>query len=182
MTTDADVAVTGGLFVVAAAMLWLGWVLLPVRIGVFFQPTDFGAVHARLRLWIWLFRLHLFGHIVAVMAFVALAVSLSGLSGAPLVAPAVAVLCVGLVVTTLAAAFYYHFAAWGALDMHGKEDEAVRSLVSSLRVPTEYVTCLTRFGRVFFGFGQVVLAVGVLGSTLLPLWLVAAGATLEGSD
>ena len=136
------------------------------------------SVHARLRLWIWLFRLHLFGHIVAVMAFVALAVSLSGLSGAPLVAPAVAVLCVGLIVIAFAAAFYYHFAAWGALDMEGKEDEAVRSLVRSLRVPTEYVTCLTRVGRVFFGFGQVVLAVGVLGSTLLPLWLVTAGATL----
>ena len=169
MTTDADVAVTGGLFIVAAAMLWLGWALLPVRIGAFFQPTDFGSVYARLRLWIWLFRLHLFGHIVAVMAFVALAVSLSGLSRAPLVAPAVAVLCVGLIVIALAAAFYYHFAAWGALDMQGKEDEAVRSLVRSLRVPTEYVTCLTRVGRVFFGFGQVVLAVGVLGSTLLPL-------------
>lgn len=149
MTTDADVAVTGGLFLAAAAMFWLGWALLPVRIGAFFQPNDFGAVHARLRLWIWLFRLHLFGHIVAVMAFVALVVSLSGLSGAPLVAPAVAVLCVGLIVIALAAAFYYHFAAWGALDMQGKEDEAVRSLVRSLRVPTEYVTCLTRVGRVF---------------------------------
>ena len=46
MTTDADVAVTGGLFLAAAAMLWLGWAFLPVRIGAFFQPNDFGAVRS----------------------------------------------------------------------------------------------------------------------------------------
>jgi hypothetical protein len=31
--------------VAAAVMLWFGWLLLPVRLGSFFQPSDFAAVY-----------------------------------------------------------------------------------------------------------------------------------------
>ena len=55
--------VTGWLLIAAAAMLWVGWTLLPVRIGAFFHWDNFPRVRPRLHLWIWLFRVHLFGHL-----------------------------------------------------------------------------------------------------------------------
>ncbi len=42
--TNITTQVTGWLFVAAATMLWLGWVLLPARIDGFFLPRDFGGV------------------------------------------------------------------------------------------------------------------------------------------
>ena len=170
--------VTGWLFVAAAAMTWLGWIASPVHIGPFFQAEDFGRVHRRLTTWIWLFRFHLFGHIVAVMALVALGALFSDTESRILIWPAVAVCAAGLMVSALAQAFYYHFGAWGALDMDGKPAEETSRFVSSLQVTTEYVTCLVRFGRVFFGLGQVVLAVG-LWQIGVPIW-VSAGAALLG--
>lgn len=41
---DLDIQVTGGLFVAAAFMLWVGWTLLPAKIGAYFVPRDFAAV------------------------------------------------------------------------------------------------------------------------------------------
>ena len=170
--------VTGWLFIAGALMLWLGWVLLPVRLGTFFDARDFSRILARFRLWIWLFRLHLFGYVVAAMALIALATLLAASGARIIVWPAVAVAGAGLIVSALAAAFYYHFGAWGALDMKGKPPEAVQEFVASLKVSTEYVTCLVRFGRVFFGFGQLALAAGLLLGGATPAWVAISAAVL----
>jgi hypothetical protein len=180
MARRADFAatVTAVLFVSGALLLWAGWVLLPARIGEFFEPPDFGRVHEHLRLWIWLFRAHLFGHLTAAMALVALAARRDPGDARVLTWPGLAVACAGLIVSAVAAAFYYHFGAWGAIDMAGAPMERVEQLVRDLRVPTEYVTCLVRFGRVFLGLGLTVLALGLLRGKLLPPWLAAVAAAL----
>ena len=49
---DLEIQVTGGFFLAAAAMLWVGWTLLPAKIGAFFVPPDFAAVGTKRRLWI----------------------------------------------------------------------------------------------------------------------------------
>ena len=171
--------VAGWTFVAAALMLWLGWVLLPVHLGTFFDAKDFPRIHACFRRWIWLFRLHLFGYVVTTMAVVALGALLAGTEERIVLWPGVAVAGAGLMVSALAAAFYYHFGAWGALGMHGKSADHVEGFVGSLRVSTEYVTCLVRFGRVFFGLGQLVLAIGLFLGGALPAW-VAFGAAVLG--
>ncbi len=112
------------------------------------------------------------------MAFVALATLASGTPSRILVWPAVAVLGTGLMMGAVAAAFYYHFGAWGSVDMDGKPAEAIRAFIDSLRVSTEYVTCLVRFSRVFVGVGQVVLAIGLLQAGPWPAWLVGWGGVL----
>ena len=170
--------VTGWLFVAAAAMTWVGITFLPVPIGSFFERDDFSRVLKRLRVWIWLYRVYLFGHLVALMAFVALATLLSDAPARILIWPAVAVCGAGLLTTALAAAFYYHFGAWGALDMKGRSPEEVDGFVDSLHVTTEYVTCLVRFGRVFFGLGQLVLGIGLLHGGLAPAGVGASAAIL----
>jgi len=176
--TSLDTGVTGWLLIAAAAMLWVGWTLLPVRIGTFFRWDDFPRVHRRLHVWIWLFRVHLFGHLMAVMGLVALAALLSESPMRIVLWPGVTVCVGGLFVAGLAQAFYYHFGAWGAVDMDGKTEDERKELVAKLWVTTEYITCLVRFGRVFFGLGQVVLAAGLLYGGLLPSWLGITAAIL----
>ena len=125
------------------------------------------------------YRLHLFGYVVAMMAFIALATLVAGSAGRIIVWPAVGVLGAGLILVAIAAAFYYHFGAWGSKDMEGKDNATIQGFIDSLRVSTEYVTCLTRFGRVFLGVGQIVLMVGLLvPDAMWPTWLVGAGGIL----
>ena len=177
--TTFEIQTTGGLFIAAALMLWLGSILLPAKLGDYFEPADFAAVNRQRRLWIWIYRLYLFGYVVALMAFIALATLAADADGRILIWPAVGVLGAGLIMTALAYAFYYHFGAWGALDMEGKDEATIREFIASLRVSTEYVTCLVRFGRVFVGVGQMVLMVGLLlPGGLWPTWLVGIGGLL----
>ena len=157
MKSDFSTKVTGGSFIAAGLMLLLGWILLPTHIGTFFQPEDFAAVHAQWSFWIWMYRIHIFGMVVTTMALVALGALLSESAARILVWPGVAMAGAGMMVSALATAFYYHFGAWGALDMDGESPETILAFVESLRVSTEYVTCLVRFGRVFSGLGFVVL-------------------------
>jgi hypothetical protein len=178
MSDDRAEIVTGWFFVAAAAMLWLGWVLLPVKIGAFFEPDDFAAIHQRLYLWIWLYRIHLFGMITAVMALSALAAVAAGSARRVWIWPGVAVAVTGLAVGAVGSAFYYHMGAWGAVDLAGRSAAGIEAFIESLRVPTEYVTCLVRFGRVFLGLGLTVLAVGLWVGAGVRRWLAAAAATL----
>lgn len=50
--------------------------------------------------------------------------------------------------------------------------------IAGLLVPTHYATCLVRFGRVFFGLGQVVLAAALARGGLGPGSLAWAGGAL----
>jgi hypothetical protein len=176
---DFSTAVIGWLFILAALMLWFGWVLLPVHIGVFFKSEDFSAVYHHLRPWIWMYRIHIFGFLVTAMALVALGAALADTEARIVVWPGIAVATAGLIVSALATAFYYHHGAWGAIQMAGQSAEKLHSHVDLLRIDTEYITCLVRFGRVFFGLGLVVLAVGLLRWKVLPL-SIGAGAVLLG--
>jgi hypothetical protein len=171
-------SVAGWFFVVSALMLWFGRTFLPYKIGTFFQPGDFAAVRGRFHAWIWMYRLHLFGYIVTVMAFVALAAVFSMASAIVLIWPGVFVASAGLIVLALAHAFYYHFGAWGAQQTEGKQESELQAYVESLQVNTEYVTCWTRFGRVFLGLGMLVLAIGLMAAGAFPLWFTIILAAL----
>lgn len=170
MTRNLSTRMTGWAFVGASILYWFGWMALPVKVGPFFETGDFAAVHAQFQLWIWMYRFYLFGVVVAVAALVALGSLLTDSEARTAVWPGVAVTVVGLMVGACADAFYYHFGAWGALYMEGKTPAEVATFVESLFVSTEYVTCLVRFGRVFGGFGLLVLGLGLWLWRVLPAW------------
>jgi hypothetical protein len=168
--------VAGSLFVAAAAMLWLGWTLLRVRPAGFFLPQQFAEIRADYRRWIWLYRVHIFGYLVTIMGAAALAAAVDGPDDRVLIWPGLTVLAIGSLVGALGAAFYYHMGAWGALDLDGRGKDEISRFLGGLKVLSHYATCLVRFGRVFFGLGQVVLAAGLLRAGILPGWVaVAAG-------
>ena len=178
MLQDFTTNVTGALFLAGAIMLWGAAALSPRRVGMFFRGDDFPAIGARLHLWLWLYRVHLFGVVVSALALVALAALLANQPAARvLVWPGAAVAVAGLIVGAAGSAFYYHFGVWGALETR-KRPNAAKELVEALHLPTHYVTCLVRFGRVFCGLGLTVLAVGLLRGEVLPGWVGGGAAGL----
>jgi hypothetical protein len=112
----------------------------------------------------------MFGMAVTAIALVALASLLTNSQARVMVWPGVAVAASGMIVGAVGAAFYYHHGAWGALDMNGKSAIEIRMFVDALRIDTEYVTCLVRFGRVFYGLGLLVLGSGLIKWKILPTW------------
>jgi len=178
MLRDFTTDVTGWLFLAGAVMLWGGWMLLPHKVGMFFREDDFPAIGARLHAWLWLYRVHLFGVVVTALALVALAALLADRPAVRVLAwPGAGVGVAGLIVGAVGSAFYYHFGVWGALEAR-KAPAAAKGLVESLHLPTHYVTCLVRFGRVFCGLGLTVLAAGLLWGEVLPGWVGGAAAGL----
>lgn len=171
MIRDFSSRFTGWSFVAAAVMLWGGWMLMPAHIGTFFETGDFARVHENFSLWIWTFRLHLFGMSVTAIALVALASLLTRSEARVVIWPGAAVATAGIFVGALGAAFYYHHGAWGAVDLNGKSTLEMAEFVQALRVDTEYVTCLVRFGRVFSGLGLLVLGFGLIQWKVLPVWI-----------
>jgi hypothetical protein len=178
MVADFTTSVTGSFFLAGAGMLWGGSMLLPHRVGMFFKPDDFAAVGARLRTWLWLYRVHLFGVVTTALALAALAALVTQEPAVRvLVWPGAAVAVAGLIVGAVGSAFYYHFGVWGALETM-KIPNAAKELVESLHLSTHYVTCLVRFGRVFCGLGLTVLAAGLLHGGVLPWWVGGGAAAL----
>jgi hypothetical protein len=174
MPRDFTTDVTGVFFLAGALLLWGGWVLLPRRVGMFFQTDDFPAIGAHLSFWLWIYRIHQFGMVVSALAFIALAaLTVDQPAVRIFVWPGAAVAVAGLMVGAVGSAFYYHFGVWGALEVRKKPGFA-RDLVESLHLPTHYVTCLVRFGRVFCGLGLTVRAVGRLRGDVRPVWIGAA--------
>lgn len=173
MKDDFAPRFAGLAFVASALLLWFGWYLLPVRPTTFFEPEVFGRIHEHFHFWIWMYRFHLFGMIMAVVALTALAALVTESSARVLIWPGVMVAAAGLLVSALGAAFYYHHGAWGSIELAGNPPGAAAAFVEALRVDTEYVTCLVRFGRVFGGLGFVLFAWGLHRGKLLPFWLTA---------
>ena len=169
MKRDLTALITGCYFIVAAVLLWLGWMLMPTHIDSFFKTSDFAEIHSNWHWWIWCYRFHLFGHAISAIALVALGGSRELEAEARVVIwPGIAVAFAGIFITALGHAFYYHHGAWGALEMQGKSELQILAFVESLRVDTEYNTCLVRFGRVFTGLGLLLLGVGLFKWKLLP--------------
>lgn len=94
---------------------------------------------------------------------------------------AAATLVTGWLFVAAAAMLWSGWVLQGERSVARKPAGAAEELVRSLRVPTEYVTCLVRFGRVFFGLGQVTLAVGLWVGGLLPAWIALVAALLGGA-
>jgi hypothetical protein len=161
---------TGWAFIASAGLLGLGWAALPAKVGTYFQPGDFAAINSQFQLWIWTFRLHIFGMVTGCIALVALASQVTGHPSRVLLWPGALVACAGLVVSALGAAFYYHHGAWGAQELAGGTAAEAGAFVAALLVDTEYVTCLVRFGRVFGGLGLVLVGWGALAGRVLPPW------------
>lgn len=156
-------------FIAAAATIWLGWALLPHHVGTYFKPGDFAEIYSKWQMWIWLYRVHIFGYVISVIAFTALASLLNRSESRVIIFPGVIVISAGLFVSSLGSAFYFHHGVTGAQYMDGKTIVQITAFIDSLKNDTEYITCLVRFGRVFSGVGLLLLGFGLNKWSIFPL-------------
>jgi hypothetical protein len=162
---------TAGAFVAAAVMLWLGWMLLPVKLGTFLEPDDFVKIGEQLHLWLWLYRVHLFGMVMTAVAVVALGALVADRPARVMVWPGAAIVAAGMIVGAVGGAFYYHHGVWGAIHLADASADEVAAFIETIRFDTEYITCLTRFSRVFSGLGLVLVGAGLLYAGAVPKWV-----------
>jgi hypothetical protein len=153
---------TGWTFIAAFALLWIGYLLLPHHIGEYIVAEDFKEIGKGVWYWIWMYRVHIFGWVamaVAIMAF------LSMTSKSPLhvlTIPGGGMIIVGTFTLAIANAFYYNFGADGVGKTMGMTPEEIDNYVNSILSINQYVTCFTRFGRIFSGLGFVIFGAAIV--------------------
>lgn len=168
MKRDVTTWFPGLSFLAAALMMWGGWMLIPMPVGPYMRPEDFPVITAHPYLFVWAFRFYFFGIAFSAVALVSLASMAAQSPGRVILWPGAAVACAGAFVGAIGAAFYYHHGYWGALEVAGKPADAAVQYVEALRVQTQYITCLVRFGRVFGGLGLLLVGAGLIQTKLLP--------------
>lgn len=167
MKKDFETKFTGWVFILAALMLWGGYMLSPHKVGEYLVATDFSAIGESLWTWIWVFRVHIFGWVMMIIAVIALAMIANKMPYRILITPGVGMVVVGTFTLALGSAFYYNYGAWGVGMTQGKSPEEVQAFMDSILNINQYVTCFMRFGRIFSGVGLVLLGAGMLKGRIM---------------
>ena len=160
MLKNFETRFTGWMFLLAALMLWGGWILSPHHIGEYLEASDFTAVNENLWYWIWMYRIHIFGWVTMGIAIFALTSIIGRRPYGILILPGAGMIVIGTFTLAIAAAFYYNYGAWGIGQTLGKSALEIEEFMVGTLFTNQYVTCFVRFGRIFSGVGFVLLGAG----------------------
>jgi len=161
----------GWTFIAATLMLWGGWVLSPHHIGEYIVASDFTNVGENVWYWIWMYRIHIFGWVTMAIALMALvSISMKG-PHRVLILPGAGMVIAGTLTIAIAAAYYYNYGAWGVGMTEGKSPVEIEQFMREILFTNQYVTCFTRFGRIFSGVGLVLLGAAFVKWKMVDLWL-----------
>jgi len=169
--TNFERQFTGWTFLIAAILLWFGYMLSSHHIGEYIVFTDFDAIGENVWYWIWMYRIHIFGWVtmgIAMFAFVSLT------AREPyriLILPGAGLVIIGTFSLAIASAYYYNHGAWGVGQIAGKTSEEVDTFMNNLLFTNQYVTCFIRFGRIFSGVGLALLGASFVKWKILDNWL-----------
>lgn len=159
---DFETKFTGGAFLIAALLLLFGWILSTHHIGEYIVAEDFEAVGEHVWFWIWMYRIHIFGWVTMGIALFALVSISSRKPYRVLMLPGAGMLIIGTFTLAIASAYYYNHGAWGVGQTSGMSPAELDGFMENLLFTNQYVTCFTRFGRIFSGVGLVILGTGFL--------------------
>jgi hypothetical protein len=162
MKKDFETKFTGWAFILAAILLWGGWVLSPHHIGEYIVASDFKAVSEDLWYWIWMFRFHIFGWVTMAISIFALASITAKKPYRVVLVPGAGMVVIGTMTLAIASAFYYNFGAWGVGKTMGLSAAEIQEFMDNILFTNQYVTCFVRFGRIFSGVGLVLLGFGFI--------------------
>lgn len=171
MKKDFETKFTAWSFIVAAILLWFGWVLSPHHIGEYIVADDFTSIGDDVWFWIWMYRIHIFGWVTMGIAMFALVSITSGRPYRVLMLPGAGMVIIGTFTLAIAAAYFYNHGAWGVGQTAGKSPGEIKDFVDDLLFTNQYVTCFIRFGRIFSGVGFVLLGFGFIKWKIVSSWL-----------
>ena len=171
MKKSFETSFTGWAFVLAAILLWFGWVLSPHHIGEYIVASDFTKIGESVWFWIWMYRFHIFGWVTMGISMFALLSIITNRPYRTLVLPGIGMIIVGTFTLAIANAFYYNFGAWGVGKIAGLSATEIQEFIDDILFTNQYVTCFIRFGRIFSGVGFVLLGAAFLKWNLVSKWL-----------
>ena len=171
MKKSFETSFTGWAFVLAAILLWFGWVLSPHHIGEYIVASDFTKIGEIVWFWIWMYRFHIFGWVTMGISMFALLSIITNRPYRTVVLPGIGMIIVGTFTLAIANAFYYNFGAWGVGKTAGLSATEIQEFIDDILFTNQYVTCFIRFGRIFSGVGFVLLGAAFLKWNLVSKWL-----------
>lgn len=171
MKKDFETKFTGWAFILAALLLWGGWALSPHHIGEYIVASDFVAINEDLWYWIWMYRFHIFGWVTMAISMFALVSITTRKPYRVLLLPGAGMVIVGTFTIAIATAYYYNYGAWGVGQTIGKSSDEIQEFIDSILFTNQYVTCFTRFGRIFSGVGFLLLGYGFIKWHIVGKWL-----------
>ncbi len=171
MKKDFETKFTGWSFIVAAALLWLGWALSPHHIGEYIVATDFDKIGESVWFWIWMYRIHIFGWVTMGIALFALVSVTARNPYRVLILPGAGMTIIGTFTLAIASAYFYNYGAWGVGQTAGKSAAEIQEFMDGILYTNQYVTCFIRFGRIFSGVGLVLLGFAFIKWHIVSTWL-----------
>ena len=171
MKKDFETKFTGWSFIVAAALLWLGWALSPHHIGEYIVATDFDKIGESVWFWIWMYRIHIFGWVTMGIASFALVSVTARNPYRVLILPGAGMTIIGTFTLAIASAYFYNYGAWGVGQTAGKSAAEIQEFMDGILYTNQYVTCFIRFGRIFSGVGLVLLGFAFIKWHIVSKWL-----------
>ncbi len=171
MKKDFETDFTAWSFIVAAVLLWFGWVLSPHHIGEYIVASDFTAIGESVWYWIWMYRIHIFGWVTMGIAMFALVSITARKPYRVIILPGAGMVIIGTFTLAIASAYFYNHGAWGVGQTAGKSAVEIQEFMHNLLFTNQYVTCFIRFGRIFSGVGLILLGVGFVKWKIVSTWL-----------
>ena len=171
MKKDFETNFTAWSFIVAALLLWFGWVLSPHHIGEYIVASDFTAIGESVWYWIWMYRIHIFGWVTMGIAMFALVSITARKPYRVIILPGAGMVIIGTFTLAIASAYFYNHEAWGVGQTAGKSAVEIQEFMHNLLFTNQYVTCFIRFGRIFSGVGLILLGVGFVKWKIVSTWL-----------
>lgn len=171
MEKNFETRFTGWAFILAAILLWFGWVLSSHHIGEYIVASDFSKIKENVWYWIWMYRIHIFGWVTMGISMFSLLSIISKKPYRVVVFPGIGMVIVGTFTLAIANAFFYNFGAWGVGKTAQMSPTEITEFIDSILFTNQYVTCFLRFGRIFSGVGLVLLGYAFIKWKIVNLWI-----------
>lgn len=166
------------LLILGAIMVNLGFLFRPVQLQDSFDLASFLRAHENQGIWIWSFRILVFGLFLQIMGLAALKSLFRQSAADTVLSPGILVCTLALLVAAVAEGYYMHMGAWAGWKVSTLEPAIQNQFLQTLEATREWVVCLTRMGYMFFCLGLTVAGWGLIQGAFFPKWLGIYALTL----
>ncbi|MBK9107939.1 MAG: hypothetical protein IPM92_06035 [Saprospiraceae bacterium] len=159
---------TATLFIMAALLITGGYLMQPGAIQEDINLNSLAIAHENQTLFIWSFRVLVFGNFMAIMALVSLGSLMRMSSIHPIIQAGIFVCCLALLVGSISEAYFMDMGAWGGWKVTTLAQALQESFVNSMEVTYQWVSCFRRMSYMFFCLGLIPIGLAITRDASFP--------------